>query len=184
MASMVRRGFSARSEPTSMEAAMARRLRHLSIPARARNLKNPVKLDASLLAAAGAHWADHCFLCHANDGSGNTPMGRGMYPRAPDMRLAQTQQLSDGELYSIIQNGVRLTGMPAWGGDGDDDKESWSLVAFIRHLPSMSADEKREMEKLNPRSPGEDQEEQQENQFLGGGAEPAPAQGHSHGGHK
>ncbi len=42
-------------------------------------------------------------------------MGRNMYPPAPDMRLAETQQMTDGELFYIIQNGVRLTGMPAWG---------------------------------------------------------------------
>jgi len=184
MASMVRRGFSARDEPSTMEASMAQRLRRWSAPERMRNLKNPVKVDAALLAGAGAHWADHCFVCHANDGSGDTPMGRGMYPRAPDMRQAQTQQLSDGELYSIIQNGVRLTGMPAWGGDGDDDKENWALVAFIRHLPAMSADEKREMEKLNPKSPEEGQEERQEEDFLGGAAAPSQATGHAHGGHK
>ena len=67
------------------------------------------------IAEGRAHFADHCASCHANDGSGDTEMGRGLYPRAPDMRLAATQNLEDHELFYIIENGIRLTGMPAWG---------------------------------------------------------------------
>ena len=82
------------------------------------------------------------------------------------MRRAPTQQLTDGQLYYIIKNGVRLTGMPAWGEAGEDDRESWELVAFIRHLPSLTAKEEREMRSLNPKSAHELQEKQQEDEFL------------------
>jgi hypothetical protein len=54
-------------------------------------------------------------MCHANNGSGETEIGRNLYPKAPDMRQTKTQSLSDGELYYIIRNGVPMTGMPAWG---------------------------------------------------------------------
>jgi hypothetical protein len=80
------------------------------------------------------------------------------------MRLPTTQNLTDGEIYYVIHNGIRLTGMPAWGSDHDDD--SWKLVQFIRHLPQLTADEEREMESLNPKGPGEKQEELEEEQFL------------------
>jgi len=66
-----------------------------------------------LIAEAKAHFADHCAICHANNGSGNTEIGRNLYPKAPDMRLPQTLNLTDGELYYTIHNGIRLTGMPA-----------------------------------------------------------------------
>jgi mono/diheme cytochrome c family protein len=169
----VRRGFSARDEPSSIEAFIARTLRRMSVPARWKGLKNPVPPTPEVLAEARAHWADHCALCHANDGSGKTPMGQSLYPLAPDMRASPTQELSDGELYAIIQNGIRLTGMPAWGEASDqEDEESWGLVAFIRHLPRVSEEELREMEQLNPRSAHEVQEEKEDEQFLEGDEPP------------
>src|SRR5258708_7257116 len=89
---------------------------------------------------------------------------------APDMRLPETQQMSDGELFYIMQNGIRLSAMPAWGGGSDQDAaDSWKLVHFIRHLPQLTAAEKKEMEKLNPKSPDELKEEEgEEERFLKG----------------
>ena len=89
------------------------------------------------LARARAHFADHCAICHANNGSGNTDIGRNLYPKAPDMRLPQTQNLTDGELYYTIHNGIRLTGMPAWG-SAEKDEDSWELVLFIHNLPQLT----------------------------------------------
>src|SRR5262245_25991657 len=118
--SVIRHGFSARDEPSRVEAVMARSIRSLGIPGQAKRLANPVAVTPEVLAEARAHFADHCALCHANDGSGHSDIGQGLYPKAPDMRLPATQSLTDGELYYIIQNGVRLTGMPAWGKKDDD----------------------------------------------------------------
>ena len=97
------------------------------------------------------------------------------------MRLPATQNLSDGELFYIIENGVRLTGMPAWGGAGKPE-ESWKLVHFIRHLPDLGPEEKAEMEKLNPRSLGEWREIEEEEEFLRGGDPPRRSrqEGHAH----
>jgi mono/diheme cytochrome c family protein len=69
-----------------------------------------VPLTKELIDGARRHFADHCASCHANDGSGKTTPGQGLYPRAPDMRTANTQSLSDGELFFIIEHGVRFTG--------------------------------------------------------------------------
>jgi mono/diheme cytochrome c family protein len=163
-----------------MERWIALRARTAAIPAGARNLPNPVPDTAEVLAQARAHWADHCASCHANDGSGDTAMGKHLYPPPPDMRALATQQLSDGELFFIIQNGVRMTGMPAWGdGSSHDVEDSWKLVRFIRHLPVLTADERRQMEKMNPKSPEELQEEQEEEKFLKGDTnEPQPHHQH------
>lgn len=168
----VRRGFSARDNPSWVETFVARTARSMAVPAKAKRLKNPVPKSSENLAEAKAHWADHCTSCHANNGSGETEIGRNLYPKAPDMRLPATQGLSDGELYYTIQNGIRLTGMPAWGQAGDNDEESWKLVQFIRHLPQLTAEEEREMEKLNPKSPDDRKEEQEEDKFLQGSEAP------------
>ncbi len=113
--------------------------------------------------------ADHCATCHANDGSGQTEMAKNMYPPAPDMRKHETQGMTDGELFYVIENGIRLSGMPAWGtGSHEDQESSWKLVRFIRHLPNLPPEEISKMEKLNPKTSDELEEEQQEEQFLKG----------------
>ena len=175
----VQRGFSAKAEPTRIEAAVARRLRHLSVPSSAKAMSNPMPASPEMLKMGMAHFADHCAACHANDGSGNTEMGKGLYPKAPDMRLDDTQSLSDGELFYIIENGVRFTGMPAWStGTPEGASGTWHLVQFIRHLPAMTSDELKEMESLNPKTPSELREEQEDQDFLSGSGTPTEPAGH------
>src|ERR1700736_4481931 len=120
-AHLIEYGLSARDKPSSVETSLARRLRRWAIPAKAKNLKNPMPATTEMLGQGRNHWADHCATCHANNGNGETEIGRNLYPKAPDMRLLETQSLSDGELYYIIRNGVRMTGMPAWGKPEDGD---------------------------------------------------------------
>jgi mono/diheme cytochrome c family protein len=178
---LIHHGVSARDQPTAIEALVARRLRHLAVPRSARQAQNPVLATPDVLAEARAHFADHCASCHGNDGSGQTEIGQHLYPKAPDMRQADTQSLSDGELFYIIHNGVRLTGMPAWGDDPpEEDQDSWKLVYFIRHLPEISHEELTEMKKLNPQSPQEMEEEEEEQQFLHGEDSPSPDSHHHH----
>lgn len=175
----IHHGFSARDQPTAIETFLARRVRSMAVPSGAKAARNPVPLTSEVLTEARAHFADHCATCHANDGSGDTDIGKNLYPKAPDMRLSQTQDLSDGEIYYIIHNGVRLTGMPAWGAE-DSDEDSWKLVHFIRHLPALTPDEIREMESLNPKSPSEMTEEQEDQDFLNGTSDSEPgASGHA-----
>ncbi|HTF71906.1 MAG TPA: c-type cytochrome [Edaphobacter sp.] len=165
---MIHRGFSTRTEPMQTEKALATAIRGRAIPSRYKTMKNPVASTSEVIHEGMAHWADHCTACHANNGSGDTMYGRAMYPRPPDMRQKDTQELSDGELYYTIKNGVRLSGMPAFGDPGDDDVDSWKLVAFIRHLPQLTDAEETEMQRLNPKSPDEIQEEKEEEDFLNG----------------
>jgi mono/diheme cytochrome c family protein len=160
---ILQHGISAREEPTRVEVVIARMLRHFAVPAKLRNAKNPIPLTPDALAEASRHFADHCAQCHGNDGRGKTEMGKNLYPKAPDMTIAETQNLSDGELFAIIRNGVRLTGMPAWGGDGDD-ADDWKLVHFIRHMPKMSKEEIHAMRRFNPISRADLEEEE----FLNG----------------
>ena len=167
---MMRYGFSTHDDPSSMEAMMARMMRRGSVPADLRDAKNPLALTPEVLGEARAHWADHCATCHGNDGKGQTSFGQGMYPKAPDMRHEGTQTLSDGELFSVIENGIRLTGMPGWGsGTAESAYGSWTLVHFIRHLPKLTPEEIAEMEKLNPKSLAEFEKQKEEEEFLSDG---------------
>ncbi len=180
--SRVSRAVATRDEPTAVEKFVARRLRHLAVPQSRRDRSNPVPLGPEALREARAHFADHCASCHGNDGRGRTQVGQGLYPKAPDMTLPETQSLSDGELFYIIENGVRLTGMPAWGtGTAEGAEESWRLVHFIRYLPKITPEEMTEMKELNPRSRKEMEDEEQMRRFLEGEDRPAsPSPAHRH----
>ncbi len=162
-------GFSAKDRPMSLEVLIARQLRHLAVPAGQREMKNPVPATEEVLAEARIHFADHCAYCHANDGGGYTLIGQNFYPRAPDLSKSETQSLSDGELFYIIHNGIRFTGMPAWGkGRPELDLDSWQLVHFIRHLPNITSEELEEMERYNPMSQVEREEQERIDRFLQG----------------
>ncbi|HMU56248.1 MAG TPA: c-type cytochrome [Nitrospira sp.] len=174
-------GFSAKTEPYRLEVLMARQIRYLAIPLAQRNAPNPVPLTPAVLKDARAHFADHCAICHANDGSGRTPIGKNVYPKAPDLREADTQSMSDGELFWTIHNGIRFTAMPAWGeGEAEEDLDSWKLVHFIRHLPKITREELEEMKALNPKTKHELEEEAAFDKFLEGDDTDGHSGGHHH----
>jgi mono/diheme cytochrome c family protein len=170
---LIRRGFSAREQPSAIEALIATTARRLALPSSYSRLANPVQDSPENIQAGMEHFADHCATCHGNDGSGESLFGKGFYPKPPDMRGAATQNKSDGELYYIIENGVRLSGMPAFGEHaGTDDTETWRLVVFIRHLPQITTEELQAMNKLNPKTEADRAEEAQEQEFLNGSEAP------------
>jgi mono/diheme cytochrome c family protein len=181
--SVLHDGLSSRATPTRL-----RNARHLAIPSNAQVAQNPVLDSADVQHDAQQHFADHCAICHANDGSGQTPIGEGLYPKPPDLRLSPTQDLSDGELFWIIENGVRFTGMPGLSSNGNHANsgnhggaiDSWKLVHFIRHLPHLTAAERLEMERYNPKGPEDRKEEQEENEFLNGATPKAKPESQNH----
>ena len=175
------RGVSSRPEPSAIEKRAALFMRSWLTPSTFKGLKNPVSDTQEHFIEAREHFADHCATCHGNDGSGNTEIGKSLYPKAPDMRLPRTQQLSDGEIFYFIENGVRLTGMPAWAnGTPEGERSSWQLVNFIRRLSKLTADDLAAMEKYNPTSRAQIEEEKKVDDFLNGGDPPSvdPHAGH------
>jgi mono/diheme cytochrome c family protein len=168
----IRGGFSARDNPSAIETLIATTARELAVPSQYRQLLNPLSASSDSLHVGMEHFADHCATCHANDGSGDTLFGKGLYPKPPDMRREKTQNKSDGELYYTIENGIRLSGMPAFGEEHAKagDMETWNLVLFIRHLPNQTAEELQQMGQLNPKTEKERQEEDEEQNFLRGGS--------------
>lgn len=173
-------GLRAQAEPGAIETLVARQVRSLAIPDEMRTLRNPLPPTPENVQAGMEHFATYCAMCHGNDGSGQrSAIGRGLFPKPPDMRVDPTQSLTDGELFYIIENGVRLTGMPAWStGTPEGEKSTWQLVHFIRHITTLTADELAEMEKLNPVSPAQLDEQKKIDDFLNGGDPPVPDPSH------
>ena len=162
-------GFTARAKPWAIEEKAARAARRWATPVAIRREVSPVAASSEALERGLKHWADGCATCHGNDGGGDTPIGRSLYPPAPDMRGVATQGMSDGELFYVMERGVPFTGMPARGtGTADGERASWELVLFIRHLPTLTGEELKQMEALNPQSLMEAQHKAEIDEFLSG----------------
>ena len=131
---------------------------------------NPVKPTPESLAHAKKIYGYDCAICHGANGDGKGDVVADLKLKMKDYTdPAALKDLTDGELFYIIQDGIRLTGMPAWGnGTARDEEDSWKLVHFIRHLPQITLEEKKAMEKMNPKSADELAEEQEEERFLRG----------------
>ena len=141
-ARLIWRGFSTADEPSYLERTIARATRNLAIPRKARSEVNPWKATPDILRESRENFLDRCATCHGQDGSGQTTVGRSLYPKVPDLRGARTQNLSDGEIRYIIRNGVRMTGMPGWASSHDEQSDdSWKLVLFIRSLRELTPTE-------------------------------------------
>jgi len=141
--SVLRHGFSATDQPSAVERVLARSARNLGIAGAARDQKNPWSPTADVLQEARDDFMNHCAGCHGKDGDGHTGIGPNLYPKAPDLRAPGTQSLSDGEIHYIIQNGVRLSGMPAFGNPHgiEDNNSAWKLVLFIRSIGQAAPQE-------------------------------------------
>jgi len=138
----VHRGFRATNEPSHLETSLARTVRDFSIPGSARGDKNPLQPTPQNLQDGRDLFSAHCENCHGHDASGLTPVGQSLYPRVPDLRAEKTQDLTDGEIHYIIQNGVELTGMPAWGNAHQvQNADIWKIVLYIRSLRPLSQPE-------------------------------------------
>ena len=140
---LIRRGFRATARPSALEIVVGRTVRNLAISRRERARKNPLEATPENLQDARELYVTRCAICHGIDGSGKTQIGLNLYPRVPDLRLPETQNLTDGEIHYIIENGVQLTGMPAWGNPHrQPGTNSWKLALYIRNLRLLTSQEK------------------------------------------
>ena len=137
--------ISATSRPSGLEKAVAGWVRDASIRARApRNVKAPT--DPATLAKGRTEYAENCQVCHGLPDAEQSGIAQGLNPPVPDLAEPSTQARSDGELFFIVSHGIRLSGMPGFAKSEPDDVR-WSLVAFVRHLPKLSPEERAELEK-------------------------------------
>ena len=142
MGVLIWRGFRATAEPSGFERNVARTVRNLAIPRSASNQKNPLQPTPENLRQAREVFLAQCSTCHGYVETGVPQIGRALYPRAPDLRSRLTQSLTDGEIHYIIENGVQLTGMPAWkNADATRGDDPWRLALFIRSLRPLSTQE-------------------------------------------
>jgi mono/diheme cytochrome c family protein len=114
-------------------------LRDRSVAVRAKDIVVPKDLDEPKRISAGAgQYAEMCSGCHLAPGMKRTEISRGLYPRPPELR--RESDLTPAEQFWIIKHGVKMTGMPAWGTTHDDEL-LWDVVAFLRKLPELTAEQ-------------------------------------------
>jgi hypothetical protein len=128
--------LTALQEPGPLETRVANLAKHFVIRLANREGVPPRPVDTKASIETGVtHYGLDCGICHGTDGRAQTPSGRWMYPRATDLTSNEVQSYSDRELFWIIKNGIRFTGMPAYGKMETADN-IWGLVNYVRMLPS------------------------------------------------
>lgn len=119
--------------PGGVEQKVAQEAKELTIGGK--DWTNPVPDDEASPKEGAAHFQHHCQICHGLDGQNTgVPFADKMSPPVANLAMPDIQRYSDGQLKWIIQNGIRITGMPGWQGILDDD-EMWKIVRYLRHLP-------------------------------------------------
>jgi mono/diheme cytochrome c family protein len=128
--------------PSSLERRLAGFALDRSVARRAPGGANPLGPSPEAGRGAMEHYREMCVSCHGAPGVDASEAGEGLNPPAPDLTLTRVQKRSDGELFWILQNGIRMTGMPAFG-PTHKDEDIWKLVALLRHLPSLTPEEQK-----------------------------------------
>jgi len=123
-------------------------VRQRSIAVRASDVVVPNNLgDAKRISSGAGQYAEMCSICHLAPGMKRTETSRGLYPRAPELRRGSG--LTPAEEFWVVKHGIKMTGMPAWG-ITHDDEILWDVVAFLRKLPELSAEEYQTLVKNAP----------------------------------
>jgi mono/diheme cytochrome c family protein len=107
-----------------------------SVKRRSREINPPELSDPALVRSGGYHFQQMCVQCHGGPGVERSEAGEGLYPRGPDLTAAKAHWNSR-DLFWITKNGLKMTGMPAWG-QTTSDEEIWAMVAFMEQLPAIS----------------------------------------------
>lgn len=131
-------GCTADKHPSQSETNLANAAKDVVIPLEAGKKKNPLPETDEVVSQGQGVFLGSCAQCHGPDGRGDSTIGRNMDPPAMDLSSPHVQHWSDAELFWIIQNGVRLTGMPSWR-SSISENDTWELVRFIHNLPRLDA---------------------------------------------
>ena len=132
----LRFNLSALPDPGLLETAMAIRAKSFLIARASRSGIPPEPPDSAESRVEGEkRFGTECSMCHGLNGRTLTDSGRWMYPRAADLGSDQVQMYKDRELFWIIKNGIRLSGMPAFG-KVETDEHIWELVHYSRSFRS------------------------------------------------
>ena len=126
------------SKPGSVESGVMNEVKR-TITIGGKDDKNPVPDNEASINEGKEHFGHHCQICHGLDGQNTgVPFASQMSPPVADLKSADVQAYTDGQLHWIITNGINPSGMPAWKGIVEDD-EMWKMVRYIRHLPEKGS---------------------------------------------
>ncbi len=114
-----------------------------SVSRHARGIVVPDLSAPEMVKKGSRHYQAMCVQCHGGPGVSRSEAGEDLYPKGPDLAKAGRQWTPE-QLYWITKNGIKMTGMPAWGLTSEDD-ELWALVAFMKQLPSITPEQYRQM---------------------------------------
>ncbi|MCC6208308.1 MAG: cytochrome c [Gammaproteobacteria bacterium] len=109
--------------------------REASIKRHARDIQAPALGGAQQVENGFRIYREDCVMCHTPVGRTATPMAIGLNPQAPTF---EEIDMTAAEQFWAAKNGIRFTGMPAWG-PSRSDQELWDVIAFVMTLPKMSA---------------------------------------------
>jgi mono/diheme cytochrome c family protein len=130
--------------PGRMEKKLAEYALDRSVGKRAPTRKNPFTATPEVIREALPEYREHCLLCHGAPGVDASKIGSGLNPPPPDLTVPSVQERSDGELFWLTSQGIRLTGMPAFG-PSESEEDLWKIVAFLRHLPELTDEEQKQL---------------------------------------
>jgi mono/diheme cytochrome c family protein len=117
--------------------------RRYSLRARLGDIQAPANFDAPERVQAGfIKYHEDCEACHGFPGNSPGPIGAGLNPKPPKLWGESGGGPRPGSIYWIVMNGIKMTGMPSWSHEYSGD-DAWSVVAFVRTLPKLSAEEYR-----------------------------------------
>jgi mono/diheme cytochrome c family protein len=136
--------FSASTPPSKLEEGLATFALNRSIAAHAKKTASPVATSPEAISEGLVLFRTHCIACHGAPGVDPTEAGASLNPPAPGLTLSRVQKRTDGELFYIVSHGIKMTGMPSFGG-ARSDQEIWQLVAALRRLPQLTDEEKRQL---------------------------------------
>ena len=118
--------------------ALATTQRH-SVERRMKNVQPPPLTDPDLVRAGFLHYQENCVTCHGAPGVEASEIGQGLNPYPPEL-ATQSEESDPKELFWIVRNGIKMTGMPSFGVT-HTDQEIWAIVAFLRKMPKMTPQE-------------------------------------------
>ena len=110
-----------------------------SIKRNAANITIPSLGDSIQVGLGFMHFDEMCVTCHGAPGIDRSESGEGLNPMAPDLTRS-VKNMSDAELYWVIKNGIKMTGMPSFG-KTHSEEQLWAIVSFVRLLPNMTPEQ-------------------------------------------
>lgn len=107
--------------------------KHHNAPVSAKKLKNPLQANEETIAAGRSLFNKHCASCHGEDGKAKTEIAAAMKKRPTDLTAKEMRGITDGEIYWVITNGIRKSGMPAFKSKVTD-QERWRMTVYIKNM--------------------------------------------------